>query len=72
MVLVKVDNEENNGHIIVNIENIIYIAYFKQSSNRLPYAQVYFSEGRASIVLNKNQYSQLMEGAIGIEKMKEE
>lgn len=72
MKLVRIDNESNNGHIMINAENIIYISYFKASniSNRSvekqAYAQVYFSEGRASIILNKDQYKKLMEGATGL------
>lgn len=63
MKLVKVDYQEPNvGHMLINVERIIYIVWHETNHelNKAAYAQVFFSEGRPCITLNATQYQQLM------------
>ena len=60
MKLVKIQNQGNSGHMLINVEKIIYIQYNAPCAKNDEYASIYFSEGRAGIVLNKEQYTKLM------------
>jgi hypothetical protein len=56
-----------SGYYDINLANVSYIAYHKsnegviaQGANSQAYAEVFFSDGRASIILNDEQYAILI------------
>jgi hypothetical protein len=65
MKLVKIDMQSGQGHYLINVDNIWYISYSKTMRiTDVPceaHAEVYFSDGRPVMILNEEQYNQLIE-----------